>query len=117
MKVFKDFTQDDSFLIKIVHNPVLDITGAVFDVTMKKTPDDTSEALSVSYTAPVGTDATNGIAYIPITREDTSAVQEGDYYASIKRTIGNSTLTLIQTDKANNIDKVRVTKTLTEKVV
>ena len=115
VKVFKDFTQDDTFVIKVSHNPVLDITGAVFDVTLKQNPDSTTAALDVSYTVPVGADATNGIAYIPITGAVTSLVSEGDYYGSIKRTIGTSTITVLSSCMPN-VDKVHCCKTLKEKV-
>jgi len=116
VKPFKDFVQDDSFVIKITHDPIIVLTGAVFDVTIKENPDDVTPITLASYTVPAGGDADAGIANIPITREITSAVPEGDYYASIKRTIGVDTITLLRTGKGN-IDKVTCYKTLTEKVV
>jgi len=116
VKVFKDFVQDDSFIIKISHNPVLDMTGAVFDVTLKKNLDDSVPLVLANYTVLPSEDATNGIVYIPITREATSAIPEGEYYGSIKRTIGTNTITLLRSGK-DNADKVKVYKTITEKVI
>lgn len=117
-KVIPDFVQDDSFRIKIEHSPVADITGAVFDLTLKSNVDDTSAVLSVSHT--IGDDVDDnpgiGLAYITVTREDTSAVAPGSYFASIKRTIGADTVTIARSGK-DNADKVLCYKTLLEKVV
>lgn len=116
--VIPDFVQDDSFRVKIEHDPVADITGAVFDLTLKSSEDDATAAMHVTHT--VGDDpddsAATGVAYITVTREDTSAVMPGAYFASIKRTIGSDTVTIARTGKDNG-SVVKVYKTLTEKVV
>ncbi len=54
IKPFKDFVQDDSFVIKVTHDPVLDLEGADFDVTLKQSPDDTTSVLLSSYTVLLG---------------------------------------------------------------
>jgi len=65
VKVVKDFTQGDSFTIKISHNPVKDITGGSLVFVMKKRENDTTKVLSVTHT--IGSnpldDPTNGIGY------------------------------------------------------
>jgi hypothetical protein len=115
--IIPDFVQDDSFRIKIEHSPVADITGAVLLLTLKSTEDAADAALSVSHT--VGDDADDspgtGVAYITVTREDTSAVAAGSYFASVKRTIGTDTVTIARTGKDNGA-AVRVYKTLAEVV-
>jgi len=107
VKVFKDFTQNDSFLIKVRHNPVKNLTGAVFTVTLKQHLNDASAALSVSTTAgDHASDApTNGLVYIPITQSDTVSLPPGTYYGSIRRTIGSDSITILRSGK-NNVDRV-----------
>jgi len=126
IRVCKDFVQDDSFYIKVSHNPVVDQTTAVYELTLKAKETSGTPALYVSYdvaaaivaAAPDTTiydNAVLGIVNVPITREDTSAVQPGKYFASLKRTIGTETLTLVQSG-INDAAKVEVYQTLTEKV-
>jgi len=126
IRVCKDFVQDDSFYIKVSHNPVVDQTTAVYELTLKVKEKSGTPALYVSYDvnaaiiaeAPATTiydDAVLGIVNIPVTREDTSAVQPGKYFASLKRTIGTETFTLVQSG-IYDAKKVEVYQTLTEKV-
>jgi len=134
LRVCEDFVQDDSFNVKVSHNPVIDLSTAVFELVLKKDEKSTINAMSVTYDiaatiiadAPDTTVADNaalGIAYIPVTREDTSAVPDGEYIGSLKRTIGSETKTILRTGKteySNNepipVVPVRCYKTLKEKV-
>lgn len=115
MKLIKDFVQDDSFIIRITYNPIIDISGSLFELTLKSNPDSIISYTLASYTAPVGGDSTNGVVNIPVTREATSAVPQGSYYVTLKKTLGDNTITLARSGKSN-IDKVTVYKTLIEKV-
>lgn len=111
LQVFEDFTQGDDFITKISHNPVIDLTGATFEVYLKAS-EDGEPILFVSYPVPAGADASGGIAYIPVSKADTSAVPAGRYYGSIKRILANGdTKTLIRTGK-NNARKVICYKNL-----
>ena len=123
LHVCEDFVQDDSFVIQVSHNPVIDITGAVFEFTLKTCDDSAESVLYTSYTCPVDANSTGGIALIPITRELTSDVDPGEYIGSLKRTMGTDTKTLLRTGKpqiVNNevVDVARVIcyQTLTEQV-
>jgi len=134
LRVCEDFVQDDSFNVKVSHNPAIDLSTAVFELVLKKDEKSETPAMSVTYDiaatiiadAPDTTVADNavlGVAYIPVTREDTSAVPPGSYIASLKRTIGSDTKTIIRTGKTEYINEepvpvVPVTcyQTLKEKV-
>ena len=109
IKLVKDFTQGDSFKIKISHNPTKDITGGSFVFTLKKRETDTTPALRVTYTA--GTDVlddlANGVAYIPVTASETATLPVGKYFGSIKRILGSDVFTIIRTDM-DNVDMVEV---------
>lgn len=112
-KVFKDFVQGDSFLIKISHNPVVDLTGATFRVVMSYNPG-RDLVLDVTHTAGAHVDDVpgSGIVHIPITSADTAAVDPGKYYGSIIRTIGTNVITILQSGK-NNVDTVTCYEKLT----
>jgi len=109
VKVVKDFTQGDSFTIKISHNPVKDITGGSLVFVMKKRENDTTKVLSVTHT--IGSnpldDPTNGIGYITVTSADTSAIAPGKYFGSIKRIVGTDVFTVIRSDK-ESVDLIEV---------
>ena len=126
IRVCKDFVQDDSFFIKVTHNPIVDQTTAVYELTLKAKETSGAPALYVSYDvaaaivaeAPatiVYDNAVIGIVNVPIPRTETSKVQPGKYFASLKRTIGSETLTLVQSG-ISEAKKVTVYQTLTEKV-
>lgn len=116
--IIPDFVQDDSFKVRIAHDPVVDITGAVFELTLKLTEEDVTPALYITHT--VGDDPDDvpgtGVAFLSVSREDTSAVAPGVYLASVKRTIGTDTVTIARTGK-DNAAPVKVWKTLIEEVV
>lgn len=116
--IIPDFVQDDSFRVRIEHDPPADLTGAVFDLTLKAAETDTTAALLVSHT--IGADAedapTLGIAHLTVSRTDSSAIAPGVYLASIQRTLGTDTVTIARTGKDGGMP-VRVYKTLNEKVV
>lgn len=118
IRICEDFVQDDSFKIKVTHSPILDITGAVFDLIFKEKETSTTAALAISQTAgdDADDDVANGIAYIPVTRENSSSLAAGTYFVTLKRTIGTDTLTIIRSGK-DGVEKVRVHKTFIEKVV
>lgn len=106
IQVFQDFTQGDDFIIKVTHNPIVNLEGGAFEVTLKAKQISANSAMSVVYSVPNGTDAQNGIANIPITATDTAKVAPGKYYASIKRILTNGDIkTLIRTGN-NNARKV-----------
>lgn len=110
IKAIQDFVQGDSFKIKIRHNPIINISGAVLQLTMSKTEESTP-VLEVSYTVPNDTDAGNGIAYIEVTSEDSALVEPGKYYISIKRTLDGDVTTLVRTGLFN-VGKVTCFKNL-----
>jgi hypothetical protein len=110
IKAIADFVQGDSFKIKIQHNPIIDITGAVFDLYLSKNEDTTPE-LHVSYTVPISADAVNGITYINITSEQSAAIPAGKYYVMVKRTLAGDTTTIIRTG-LYNVGKVECFKNL-----
>lgn len=127
MKVFRDFVQDDSFVIKVSHDPAFDITGYVFDYTLKPSERATNAVLHEAYTAPADADAIAGVVYIPIPKTATSKVPPGEYYASLKRTTPLAvspaqTVTILRSGARykldgvdQEVDKVTVYKTLFEK--
>lgn len=114
----QDFRQDDSFTIKLRHDPTKDITGAVFHLTLKSTFESPTAALEIVHTVGdhVDDDASTGTVYIPVTKEQTSALAEGKYYYSIKKVLGTSVATIIP-PIADRLDQVEVFPTLKEMVV
>jgi hypothetical protein len=112
IKAIQDFTQGDSFKVKLRHNPIINIIGATFTLTLNKSENEDS-VLSVTTTAEAGDDSTNGIVYINITEEDTLEVPPGQYYISIKRVLDNKTTTIIRTNK-HNVGKVTCYKNLVD---
>lgn len=101
IQVCQDFIQGDSFVIKVSHNPVVDLTLASFELTLKKN-EGGDPILSVLYAVPSGADATNGVANIVIPAEKTSLVPPGEYYGSLKRKLASGDVkTLIRTGKDN----------------
>lgn len=101
IKAIQDFVQGDSFKIKIRHNPIVNISGAILKLRFAKTEDGSSPVLSVDYTVPTDTDASNGIAYINITSTQSAAVPPGKYYISLKRILDGDTSTIIRTGLYN----------------
>ena len=103
IRVCQDFVQGDSFIIKVSHNPVIDLTGATFELTLKLTETSIpvlSEVYAVPITEPEATNATNGIVNIPIPSASTALVAPGKYLASLKRTLAAGDLkTLVRTGK------------------
>lgn len=63
----------------------IDVTGDKFYFTVKDSlgMDDAAAALQVSAVAPVGTDATGGIAVIPVPSASTAPVEPGSYLYDI----------------------------------
>ena len=118
IRICRDFTQDDSFKIRIAHVPLMDVTNGVFEFILKEKENSTVAILHVIHTA--GDDAsdvpTTGEIFVPVTREHTSSVPAGTYWASLKRTIGTNTITLMRSG-VHQVEKVKVTKTFIEKVV
>lgn len=113
IQVCQDFTQGDDFRIKVSHNPVVDITGGQFRLTLKKN-ETGNPVLNVLYNVGDDTDddAANGIAYVNIPASATSLVEPGEYYASLKRILNGDTVTLVRTGM-NDARKVKVFKNLT----
>ena len=109
VQVCQDFIQGDTFIIKVSHVPVIDLTGSTFELTLKKEERGDS-VLSVVFPHPGnGTDGTIDIE-IPSTK--TSLVPPGEYFASLKRTLsGGEAKTLVHTGK-DNARKVEVFKNL-----
>lgn len=96
VKVCQDFSQGDAFEIKVSHNPVIDITDAVFELNLSAV-EGGDPTLTVSHTVPAGADATGGIATIPVTIADTTPVAPGLYFGSLKRTLsGGQVRTLLR---------------------
>lgn len=85
IKVCKDFIQGDAFTIPISHNPIVDMTGYTFELTLKVNENSDQAAMSVVYAVPIGADATNGIVNIPVLIADTTPVAAGEYIGSLKR--------------------------------
>lgn len=97
IQVCQDFIQGDDFVIKVSHNPVVDLTDASFELTLKKA-EEGDPILYVLYAVPAGADATGGIANIPVPSVKTALVEPGEYFASLKRTLAaGTTKTLIRT--------------------
>jgi hypothetical protein len=109
LKVVKDFTQGDSFTIKISHNPTKNITGGSLVFVMKKRETDTTPILKVTHTVgdnPLD-DAANGVAYISVASTDTASIPVGRYFGSIKRIVGTDVFTIIRSDK-ESVDLIEV---------
>lgn len=98
VKVCQDFSQGDSFDIKVSHNPGFDITGAVFELNLSA-KEGGDPALTVSHTVPAGADATAGIATIPVSATDTANIAPGLYFGSLKRTLaGGEVRTILRSN-------------------
>jgi len=110
IKPIKDFVQGDSFKVKIRHNPIININGAKFILTLTKS-ESIEPVLIKEITATLSTDSTNGIAYIPITALESKEIPAGSYYVTIKRILNGETTTLIRTGLAN-VGKVTCFKDL-----
>jgi hypothetical protein len=100
IKPIKDFVQGDSFKVKIRHNPIINITGAVLTLTLAKS-EAVDPVLNKSITVALSTDSANGIAYIPVTSQESVNIPPGQYYVTIKRVLDGETITLIRTGLAN----------------
>lgn len=109
IKPIKDFVQGDNFKIKIRHNPIINITGAVFILALAKSENNDPE-LVVTHTVALSTDSANGIAYIPVTSIE-SSIPAGQYYASIKRILDGQEITILRTG-LDNVGKVTCLKNL-----
>ena len=116
IKAIEDFVQKDSFYIKIRHNPIIDITNAVFTVTLCKTENSTPTLLKIwdvsTTNDALNGNSVNGITNIQITSTDTD-IDPGEYYLSIKRTLDLETVTLVRTNK-NKLAKVEVFKNMAD---
>lgn len=119
-RVMADFVQDDTKLVRIEHSPAVDVTGSVFDLTLKADLDpQTVAVLAVSSTAGDHPDDAPalGLVHLLVPGSATSAVPAGSYYGSIKRTdaLGQTT-TLVQSG-VDGVARVVCYPTLLEKVV
>lgn len=105
LQVCQDFIQGDGFVIKVSHNPVVDLTGATFELSMKKREEGNlvlNEVYAVPVTEPEAANALLGIVNIPVPAASTALVGPGEYYASLKRTLaGGEVKTLLRTGKDN----------------
>ena len=112
LKVCQDFVQGDSFVIKVSHNPEVDLTGGSFELILKTDEDSDTEVMSVTHAVPAGADATAGRASIPVLTTDTENVPPGKYFASLKRTLADGSVNTLVRSGKDNAGKVTVYKNL-----
>ena len=102
IKLINDFTQGDTFKVKISHNPTKNITGYSFILVLVDREGSDTPILEVSHS--VGDDVNDipadGVAWISVTATDTNAVPQGKYFGSIKRINAQGEVTtLLRTNK------------------
>lgn len=117
--VMANFVQDDTKVLRIEYSPPVDLTGAVFTVTLKaSTSTQEAPALKVNHTA--GDDPNDnpsgGLVFITLTSAMTSAVPAGTYYGSIKRIMPSGEVTTLIQSGVDGANMVVVYPTLNEVV-
>jgi len=113
IKPIPDLVQGADTVVKISHNPTVDITGAVFEIILKRQEASTTESLRVTHTAgdSGSDDILNGVVYIPITGAEVSAMFEGEYWCSVTRTLNGQVLPVLLTG-LHNVGTVTVHRKL-----
>ena len=95
--ICSDFTQGDSFYIKLRYLPAIDLADSVYTFALSKNELPSNNVLEVSYIVPESADATNGIVNIHITASDTIDLEPKKYYGSLKRVINGEVHTILRT--------------------
>ena len=117
VKFVRDFSVGDSFKIRVLHSPIIDLTDGFLVFALKKRETDTTTTLAITHT--IGDDplddAANGLAYLPVRAADTIGLTPGRYFGTLKRLLGNDVFTIARSDR-EHFDLIEIFPDLTTSV-